>query len=51
MRLLQAVLTTSDVVGACQALAADQYVIALDDFMDEPKWQPLIPCVRFLKVG
>jgi EAL and modified HD-GYP domain-containing signal transduction protein len=39
-----------EVVAACRSLAADNYVLALDDFMDEPKWQPLIPTVRFLKV-
>lgn len=50
LEILETVDPTPDVVAACRALAADQYVLALDDFLDEPKWQPLIPAVRFLKV-
>jgi EAL and modified HD-GYP domain-containing signal transduction protein len=50
LEILETVQPTAEVVDACHALAADQYVLALDDFMDEAKWQPLIPSVRFLKV-
>jgi c-di-GMP-related signal transduction protein len=50
IEILETVQPDDKVVDACRALAADQYVLALDDFMDEPKWQPLIPTVRYLKV-
>src|SRR5579859_947330 len=50
IEILETVQPDDKVVEACRALAADQYVLALDDFMDEPKWQPLISTVRYLKV-
>ena len=50
LEILETVEPSAEVVTACRALAANQYVLALDDFLDEPKWQPLIPCIRFLKV-
>jgi c-di-GMP-related signal transduction protein len=50
LEILETVDPTAEVLAGCQALVADQYVLALDDFLDEPKWQPLIPSVKFLKV-
>ena len=50
VEILETVRITDEVVASCRALAKDHYALALDDFLDEPKWQPLIPCVRFLKV-
>src|SRR5882762_5587777 len=50
VEILETVTLTDEVVDSCRALAKDHYALALDDFLDEPKWQPLIPCVRFLKV-
>src|SRR6266404_1159885 len=50
VEILETVRLTDEVVDSCRALAKDHYALALDDFLDEPKWQALIPCVRFLKV-
>ena len=30
--------------------SAGGYVLALDDFVDHPKWEPLLALARFLKV-
>lgn len=50
VEILETVEPTPEVVELCAGLAADQYVLAIDDFVDEPKWQPLISYVQFLKV-
>ena len=50
IEILETIQPDDKVVAACRALAADHYVLALDDFIDEPKWQPLVPMVRYLKV-
>jgi EAL and modified HD-GYP domain-containing signal transduction protein len=50
LEILESVEPTAEFVGCCAALAAGGYVFALDDFLDEPKWQPLIPIVHYLKV-
>lgn len=50
LEVLETVEPTAEVVEHCAALAAENYTLAIDDFLDEPKWQPLIPYVRFLKV-
>lgn len=50
IEILETVDPTPEVVEVCRKLAADHYVLALDDFLDEPKWEPLIPHVQFLKV-
>jgi c-di-GMP-related signal transduction protein len=50
LEILETVEPTREVLDACRALASDRFVLALDDFLDEPKWQPIIPLVRFLKV-
>jgi len=48
--ILETVNPTPEIVKACEALCADGYVLALDDFVDHPKWAPLLPLAKFLKV-
>ena len=50
IEILETVDPTPEIIEICRRLAASHYVLALDDFLDEPKWAPLIPYVQFLKV-
>lgn len=50
LEILETVRPSPQLLDICEALAADHYILALDDFVDEPKWEPLIPFVQFLKV-
>jgi len=50
VEILETVTPTPEIVQACADLAAAGYLLALDDFTDEPKWAPLLPLVKFLKV-
>ncbi|HEY2546727.1 MAG TPA: HDOD domain-containing protein [Candidatus Acidoferrum sp.] len=50
VEILETVIPTPDVVAACSHLREAGYILALDDFDDHPKWEPLLPLCRFLKV-
>ena len=50
LEILETVRPSPQLLDICGALAADHYILALDDFVDEPKWEPLIPFIQFLKV-
>lgn len=50
VEILETVSPTPEVVQACKELFEAGYVLALDDFVDHPKWEPLIPLAKFLKV-
>jgi c-di-GMP phosphodiesterase len=50
VEILEAIVPTPAIVAACADLRAGGDVLALDDFVDHPKWQPLLPVARFLKV-
>jgi EAL and modified HD-GYP domain-containing signal transduction protein len=50
VEILESVAPTPDIVDACADLHACGYILALDDFVDHPKWQPLMPFAKFLKV-
>ena len=50
VEILETVSPTPEVVQACTDLCAAGYTLALDDFVDHPKWQPLVQLVKFLKV-
>jgi EAL and modified HD-GYP domain-containing signal transduction protein len=50
VEILETVTPTPEIVQACAALCADGYVLALDDFADHPRWAPLLPLAKFLKV-
>lgn len=50
VEILETVSPEPEIVAACAELRDAGYILALDDFVDHPKWQPLLPLVRFLKV-
>lgn len=50
VEVLETVSPSPEVVAACVDLCNSGYTLALDDFVDHPKWQPLIPLAKYLKV-
>jgi c-di-GMP-related signal transduction protein len=48
--ILETILPTPEVVRLCKELCASGYELALDDYVSHPKWEPLLPFVKFLKV-
>jgi c-di-GMP-related signal transduction protein len=50
VEILETVVPTPEIVAACAALREAGYILALDDFVDHPKWEPLLALARFLKV-
>lgn len=50
VEILETVTPTPEVVQACAELCDSGYTLALDDFSDHPKWEPLLRLVKFLKV-
>jgi c-di-GMP-related signal transduction protein len=50
LEILESIVPTQEVVQLCAELCNDGYSLALDDYVGHPKWEPLLPLVRFLKV-
>jgi len=50
VEILETVAPTAEVVKACSQLCESGYTLALDDFVEHPKWEPLLRMVKFLKV-
>ena len=50
VEILETVRPTEDIVSICRELRADGYQLALDDFLDEPVWAPLVDLAQFLKI-
>jgi c-di-GMP-related signal transduction protein len=50
IEILENITPTQEVVQLCAELCNEGYALALDDYVGHPKWEPLIPLVRFLKV-
>lgn len=50
VEILETVIPTPEIVAACVDLRDSGYVLALDDFVDDPKWQPLLTLAKFIKV-
>src|ERR1700761_3210478 len=50
IEILENITPTQEVVQLCAELAKDGYTLALDDYVGHPKWEPLLPFVKFLKV-
>lgn len=50
LEILETVSPNQEIVTACEKLAAAGYVLALDDFVDHGKWEPLLEMATFLKV-
>ena len=50
IEILESITPSAEVVQLCADLCNDGYSLALDDYVGHPKWEPLIPLVKFLKV-
>jgi c-di-GMP-related signal transduction protein len=50
VEILETVNPTEEIVTICRDLRAAGYVLALDDFVDQPNMAPLVDLVQFLKV-
>jgi len=50
IEILESITPTQEVVQLCAELRNEGYTLALDDYVGHPKWEPLLPLVKFLKV-
>jgi EAL and modified HD-GYP domain-containing signal transduction protein len=50
IEILETVEPSDEIVQICRELRAAGYVLALDDFVDDPKLAPLVELAQFLKV-
>jgi len=50
VEVLETVAASEEIVKICRELRAAGYVLALDDFVDDPKLAPLVELAHFLKV-
>jgi c-di-GMP-related signal transduction protein len=50
IEILESITPSAEVVQLCADLCNDGYSLGLDDYVGHPKWEPLIPFVKFLKV-
>lgn len=50
VEILETVAPSEEVVKICRELCTAGYVLALDDFVDDPKLAPLVELAHFLKV-
>jgi c-di-GMP-related signal transduction protein len=50
VEILESVSPQAEIIAACAELRDAGYVLALDDFVDHPKWEPLLALSQFLKV-
>lgn len=50
IELLETIEPDDEVVDACRRLKENGYLLALDDFVDTPDWEPLVALADFIKV-
>ena len=50
VEILETVQIDEQVLAACERLKNAGYLIALDDYLDTPEWQRMIPFADFLKI-
>jgi c-di-GMP-related signal transduction protein len=50
VEILETVKPDQEVVEACRQLKQEGYLIALDDFVDTPDWEPLVALTNIVKV-
>jgi c-di-GMP-related signal transduction protein len=50
VEILETVNPTEEIVAICRDLHTAGYTLALDDFVDQPKMEPLVELAQFLKV-
>jgi c-di-GMP-related signal transduction protein len=50
IEILETVHIDDELIAACRRLKYAGYLLALDDFQDDPAWQPLVSLADFIKV-
>lgn len=50
LEMLETIEIDDEVLAACRRLKQLGYLLALDDFLDHPDWQPLVALADFIKV-
>jgi EAL and modified HD-GYP domain-containing signal transduction protein len=50
VEVLENVKLDGELIAACARLKRDDYLVALDDFVDAPEWAPLVELADFIKV-
>lgn len=50
IEILETVRPTADLIALCQSIAQQGYALALDDFTNEPGWEPLTRIAGVIKV-
>ena len=50
IEIFESVTPSQEVVQLCAELCNEGYTLALDGYVGHPKWEPLLPLVKFLKV-
>jgi EAL and modified HD-GYP domain-containing signal transduction protein len=50
LEILESVTPSPDIVQLCAELGSQGYKLALDDYVGDSKWEPLLPLVKFIKV-
>jgi c-di-GMP-related signal transduction protein len=50
IEILETVKPDQEVIDACANLKREGFLLALDDFIDTPEWQPLVALADFIKV-
>jgi c-di-GMP-related signal transduction protein len=50
IEILETIKPDQEVVDACARLKREGFLLALDDFIDTPEWQPLVALADFIKV-
>lgn len=50
IEILESILPTPDILAACKTLHEKEYILALDDYDFDEKFDPLIPWVQIVKV-
>jgi c-di-GMP-related signal transduction protein len=50
IEILESIAPSQEVVQLCAELSHEGYALALDDYVGHPKWEPLLPLVKYLKV-
>lgn len=50
LEMLETIEIDDEVLAACRRLKQFGYLLALDDFLDRPEWQPMVALADFIKV-
>jgi EAL and modified HD-GYP domain-containing signal transduction protein len=50
VEILETIKPDQEIVDACARLKDEGFLLALDDFIDTPEWQPLVDLADFIKV-